>query len=442
MTRTRILGLTATALLFGLGTAVGLGACGSDGATGANGATGLTGVPGPAGPSGSSGATGAAGAPAPSATSGACTTPCHTFGGVVDQWKFSNHSHPQENEIGVGPCGNCHGIDGIQQRLAGVFISDPDAGAPTNVTHGHTEYKDSKGALAEISYGGATTVGQIHCATCHDFNPTTDPHVTGKYLAGQAPIRVPGGTSDFVMLEKTEPDGGPPTEVTGQSLSYGLGNTCIFCHKSRKDVSFYIGVKNPISSNHWGPHDGPQTDIFSGKGGYPFAGQTYGTSTHVTLANACVSCHMPPAAGNGNVPDHSMKPTVAVCKTCHTQYAGQTFDIQGGESIVIDALTELQGALNNAGLLTRSATAPYAALQPDELADHQFQDDLSRPGSGPAGANMVLDADTAGALYNYMIVARGAAFGVHNPTYTKQLLWDSIKKITGANPTSLPARPQ
>jgi hypothetical protein len=137
-----------------------------------------------------------------------------------------------------------------------------------------------------------------------------------------------------------------------------------------------------------------------------------------------------------------MQPTVAVCKTCHTQYAGQTFDIQGGESIVIDALVELQAALNAAGLLARSATAPYAALQPDELADHQFQDELARPGSGDGGANIVADADTAGALYDFMLVARGGAFGVHNPTYTKQLLWDSIKKIKGTNPTSLPARPQ
>jgi hypothetical protein len=436
MTRARLLGLTA--ILLGFGTAAGLGACGSDGAAGATGASGLTGVAGPAGVPGAAGPSGEAGAPVPGATSGACTTPCHTFGGVVDQWKFSNHSHPQENQIGVGPCGNCHGIDGIQQRLSGVYLSDPDAGAPTDVTHGHTEYKDSKGALVEINYGGATTVGQIHCSTCHDFNPTTDPHVTGKYLAGQAPIRVAGGITDYAILEKT--DGG--TVPAGQSLAYGLGNTCIFCHKSRKDVTFYIGATNTISSNRWGPHEGPQADIFSGKGGYQFAGQTYGTSTHVTLANACVSCHMPPNAGNGNVPDHSMKPTVAVCKTCHTQYAGQTFDIQGGESLVIDALVELQVALNGAGLLTRSATAPYAALQPDELADHQFQLDLARPGSGDGGANIVADADTAGALYDYILVARGGAFGVHNPTYTKQLLWDSIKKIKGTNPTSLPARPQ
>ena len=442
MNRKKILIFSAAASLVGALVVV---ACsnGNDGAPGAPGPAGSAGVPGPAGPAGTNGSNGDGGA-FTNAQSGACTTPCHTFGGVVDQWRLSNHNHPVESEIGVGPCGNCHGIDGIQLRLAGTVLSDPDAGTPpANVAHGHTEYKDSKGALAEINYAGTSTTGQVHCSTCHDFNPSTDPHVVGKYDAHQAPLRVPGGTSDFGVLEATRPDAGVlPTNPTGQQLAYGLGNTCIMCHKSRKDVSFYIGASNNISNTHWGPHEGPQADIFSGKGGYEYAGLTYGTSTHVTLQNACVSCHMQPVAGNSNVPDHSMEPKVTFCKTCHTQYAGQTFDIQGGQSLVIDALLELRTALNDAGYLTRSATSPYTAMSGDELTDHQFQLDLTRPASGPGGANLKPDAPTAGALYNYIIVARGGAFGVHNPTYVKQLLWDSIKQIKGSNPTSLPSRPQ
>jgi hypothetical protein len=421
-------------------TAAGLGACsGNDGANGQNGTNGPSGSPGPTGSPGVPGPPGEAGVAA--TQSGACTTPCHTFGGVVDQWRLSNHSHPQENQIGVGPCGNCHGIDGLQQRLADTYIVPPDAGPAGNVPHGHIEYLAPNGALSEINYGGATVVGQIHCSTCHDFNPTTDPHVTGSYLQGQAPIRVPGGVTDTVFLEKTP--GAGPTDSTGQALSYNVANTCVFCHKSRKDVSFYIKPTNAISSNRWGPHEGPQADVFSGKGGYEFpSAPGYGSSTHVTLANACVSCHMSPVEANSNVPDHSMKPKVAFCKTCHTQYAGQTFDIQGGRTIVTNALLELQAALNDAGLLTRSASAPYAALGADELTDQQFDLDLARPGSGDGGANIVADADTAGALYDYMLVARGRDLGVHNPTYTKQLLWDSIKKIKGSNPTSIAARPQ
>jgi hypothetical protein len=110
-------------------------------------------------------------------------------------------------------------------------------------------------------------------------------------------------------------------------------------------------------------------------------------------------------------------------------------------------LAELEASLNAAGLLTRSAAAPYAPLDDGDLTDGQFHLDLTRPGSAVGGGNLNLDAATAGALYNYLILARGKDLGVHNPTYTRQLLWDSIiqvnkyRQIAPPEPTSLPARP-
>src|SRR5262249_36963013 len=144
---------------------------------------------------------------------------------------------------------------------------------------------------------------------------------------------------------------------------------------------------NVLSSSRWGPHEGPQSDVYSGKGGYQFAGLAYSSSAHASLPDACVSCHMRPVPANSNVPDHTMKPTVAFCKTCHTAYTGTNFDIQGGRTLVGNALAELQAALNVAGMLTRSTAAPYAELSADELADRQFHLDLVRPGGGASGAN-------------------------------------------------------
>ncbi len=409
---------------------------------GKDGASGQDGAIGPTGPQGTPGAPGVEGKPGSvgdaGTLSGACTTPCHTFNGVVDQWRFSNHSHPQNNEIGGGSCGNCHALDGIEQRVAGKFTVTPDAGAASNVPKGHISYVAANGAVSEIGYGGASAIGRIHCSTCHEFTPTTDPHVTGRYVAGQAPIRVSAGVNETAYLEKSL-DGGVGV---GQPVSYKRGNLCVYCHKSRKDVSVYITASNAMSSSRWGPHAGPQTDVFSGKGGFHFTGQAYSSSAHTALADACVSCHMRPVASNSNVPDHTMKPQVAFCKTCHTAYTGTDFDIQGGRTIVKNALFELQAALDQAGLLTRAEAAPYGELTDDEKADGQFQLDLARPKSGPGGANLVVDAATAGALYNYFIVGRSKDLGVHNPTYTKQLLWDSIKQIKGVNPTSIPSRPQ
>jgi len=400
-----------------------VGACDGDTRVGETGAPGAPGVPGPPGPPGA-----AADATVPTENK-ACTNPCHTFNGVVDQWRLSGHSHPQESEVGGGACGNCHGIDGIENRVANRSVVAPGSPAPTNVDKGHLSYANGTGALSEISYAGATTIGKIHCSTCHRFDQTTDPHVIGSYTPGQAPIRVAGGPTDLAYVERTPAGGATPA---GQAVSFGAGNLCIFCHKSRKDVTFYITASNTLSTR-WGPHNGPQADLYTGKGGYSLAqaGETYGTATHTTIANGCVSCHMQPNAANGSVPDHTMKPKVAYCKTCHATYAGTDFDIDGGRSDVRKGLSELQGLLNTAGLLTRG-TGP---LDADALSDAQFNQDMVKSPGAP------VDASTAGALYNYLVIAKGKDLGVHNPRYAKQLLWDSIRFLKGSNPTFIPTRP-
>ena len=101
------------------------------------------------------------------------------------------------------------------------------------------------------------------------------------------------------------------------------------------------------------------------------------------------------------------------------------------------ALFELQKALNDAGYLTRGTVAPYPPLQPSELTDAHFELDKTRPGGGPDGGILHLTPDQAGAVYNYIIVARGGALGVHNPKYTKQLIFDSYVAIKGLPPTTL-----
>jgi hypothetical protein len=50
-------------------------------------------------------------------------------------------------------------------------------------------------------------------------------------------------------------------------------------------------------------------------------------------------------------------------------------------------------------------------------------------------------ADLAGALYNYLLLARGSAGGIHNPIYSRELIFDSVKAITGNPPASIPVRP-
>jgi hypothetical protein len=282
---------------------------------------------------------------------------------------------------------------------------------------------------------GASKVAQVGCVTCHAVTDATDPHRTGlPYTPGSFPLRVPSGATDEARIEKS-PD---TTAVTGTTASVGMSNTCIWCHRSRKDVTNYIGTMTPLNNTYWGPHEGPQADVYSGAGGYHYAGKSYGTSTHQQKLG-CVDCHMPEVATNAMSANHSFNPKVSACTSCHV--GATNFDINGGRSQTMAGLFELQKALNNAGYLTRATAAPYLPLATKELADGFFPLDKTRPGGGPDGGTIQLTADQAGALYDYFLVARDASLGAHNPKYTRQLIFDAYFAITGLPPTTI-IRPQ
>ena len=148
---------------------------------------------------------------------------------------------------------------------------------------------------------------------------------------------------------------------------------------------------------------------------------------------------MPSAASNGMSPNHSFYAQISACGSCHVGVT--TFDVSGGQSQIKASLFELQKAMNNAGYLTRSTAAPYQPLATSELADGAFATDKTRPGGGADGGTLHLPPDKAGAIYNYLLVARGGALGVHNPKYVKQLIFDCYVAVVGSPPTTL-ARPQ
>jgi hypothetical protein len=441
--------VVAVGILGALGALMAL-AAGCEGPTGPSGMTGPVGSAGQQGSSGTPGATGKTGATGTSATTSdggaaipvGCLSPCHGFGGVVDQWKASTHYSTFIKNLGGPeadtwtspgqPCGNCHAIDAIQQRVTNSVGIVGDGGV-ANLANGQMNYRNSTtGGVSEAAYTGTADLASVSCTTCHAVTPANDPHKTGAiWTPGSFPFQVASGKSDQAFIEKS-----PTTlAITGTSIgTLGTSNTCIFCHKSRKDVTSYITASNNITNTYWGPHEGPQSDVYSGQGGYHFSGRTYGTSTH-QVKLACVDCHMPKVTANAGVPDHTFNAQIVACTGCHS--GAKSFDINGGQSLLKSAMFELQAALNNlngAACLTRSTAAPYLPLQPSELADGHFELDTTRPGcnAGP------LTADQAGALYNYILVARGGALGVHNPKYTQQLVFDSYFTLTGNPPTSIP----
>jgi hypothetical protein len=373
-----------------------------------------------------------------------CLSPCHGFNGIVEQWKTSTHyaaaiANLNGGEVptwtGPGACGNCHAIDGLEIRLTGA-VGTKAGGVVANAKLGELGYHNpATNQLTDSTYTGQAKVAAVTCVTCHEVTDATDPHRTGvAYKDGSFPLRVPSGATDEAYIEKS-PD---TTAVTGSPAGkLGPANTCVYCHKSRKDVTNFISDSNKLTSAYWGPHEGPQSDIFSGKGGYHYANKTYGSSTHQQKL-VCIDCHMPTVSSNSDAPNHSFYAQISSCQSCHKNTT--TFDMSGGQSAVALALTELEKALSDAGYITRATSAPYAPLSASQLADGNFALDVARPDGAPDGGTPNLTADQAGALYNYFIVARGGALGVHNPKYVRQLIYDSFVAVTGKPPKSL-ARP-
>jgi hypothetical protein len=379
-----------------------------------------------------------------------CLSPCHGFNGVVAQFQTSVHyteylvnvssATPEALWTETGEaCGNCHAIDGLQQRVTGNVGTIDDAGV-VNLASGELQYRaPTTGALSSATYLGSATVAEVYCTTCHLVTNADDPHITGiPWTPGSFPLMVSedGGSINIERSPSTAAVTG--TQASGPSGGdFGPGSTCMWCHRSRVDVTNYLtATGNVITSVNWGPHEGPQADLFTGKGGYQYANQTYGEATHEQKLS-CVDCHMVNVADNSNVPDHSFNPSLSACLSCH---AGATsFDINGFESNVQAALTQIETWFNTQGLLTRATAAPYTPLTAAELGDGNWAQDLPVPGGTVEGG--LLAQGQAGALYNYILVARGGAFGVHNPKYIAEILYDSYFALSGLPRSAFPSRP-
>lgn len=446
-------------LLLGVAVALALFGCagddGKDGAAGPPGAKGEKGDTGPQGPKGAqgdqgdkgdqgdqgekgdpgtSGAAGDSGTLPAGTLNASCMKPCHTFAGIVEQWKTSRHyatyisnlgGEEVDSWTGAKSCGNCHAADGLELRISGDVTHSGSATGPVGLSHGQLNYASSSG-IKEIVYAGQATVAVVGCGTCHDNSAAHDPHLTGAdYKAGSFPLREPVGDTEYSIIEKSSAIGSSDGTKAG---NYREGNACIWCHKSRKDVTNYIpttSVDISITSTTWGPHEGPDGDVYSGQGGYHYPSKSYGNSSHQNFKKGCVQCHMPPVAENGGIGNHSFYPQLSACVGCHKE--ATNFDVNGGQSKIKVRLQSLRKALNDKYLLTRNGTTQLSA---DDLKSEDFELDESLPKSAVQARPAILPP-VAGALYNYFVIARGSGLGVHNPKYTEQILYDSIEAVGG-----------
>ncbi|MHC4329683.1 MAG: hypothetical protein ACYSWW_16340, partial [Planctomycetota bacterium] len=170
----------------------------------------------------------------------------------------------------------------------------------------------------------------------------------------------------------------------------GKGNLCANCHQPRRAIAAADPNDNiAVTSTHWGPHHGPQSAMLLGLGG---AGEVVGKPSFHTkmVADTCVTCHIGPDM------DHSFVAN-AGCAECH----GEDFDNDSKQAEVEALIVQLHDLLEAKGLYHDGH--PVVGIYPAAQAE---------------------------ALWNYIFIAiEDASLGVHNPSYTRDLLNASIAAL-------------
>ncbi len=183
----------------------------------------------------------------------------------------------------------------------------------------------------------------------------------------------------------------------GTVIDYGDGsNTCINCHQPRRTGPTDDGAGMfRVTSSHWGPHHGPQSTLLEGIQGMLIAGtEAYpgvASAAHRT-GSTCVSCHMgePTDSSNGL---HTWVPTENACITCHPNGSPSKSFLDGD-------MATLAGLLETVGIVHEGHPVP--------------------------GTYTLQEAEAA---WNYLFILEDASKGVHNPTYAKALIKNSIQAL-------------
>jgi hypothetical protein len=240
-----------------------------------------------------------------------------------------------------------------------------------------------------------------------------------------------------------DPHGGPDHQlrkgpVAGDTLANGYrytnvgkGEVCMNCHKARRNVNTYTLTR--VTNANWGPHYSGESDIYQGQNAATFGGAPYQSTAHNEfLVNSCVKCHMPPTdtsiANRDKVGGHTMKlhneetdfDYLASCQSCHF---GKTrfdqfiapFDYDGDGNIE-PWVDEVDGCKKN----LRMALPPAGV---DSIAWQLIAADSN---------NVTLRQ----AYFNYQLVDKGSARGMHNPKYAVDVLIRSRQVITGIIPSA------
>jgi nitrate/TMAO reductase-like tetraheme cytochrome c subunit len=261
------------------------------------------------------------------------------------------------------------------------------------------------------------------CATCHTsqgfigfHDGSYDPSAAGAAISNPNPPNC--YTCHNVHATYTEADwaltitGTVAMFNTTQTPDFGKGSQCASCHQGREVSPFPAegGEQITISDIRYGVHHGPQANVIKGTGLFE-PGTGYVNDPHSTITNTCVTCHMAEAYGT-QAGGHTMylgydlhgttELNTAGCVSCHPDIDAMLVNTGALQAEVAAMLAELKGKLDVMGAMNAGSDNSVAGTYPPEVA---------------------------GAVLNYKAITEDRSLGVHNPSYVKILLQNTIDAL-------------
>ncbi len=300
------------------------------------------------------------------ATCGQCHSNDQVMFAKTNQWAHSTHANGGNYERNSGDCAICHTSQGfLGYNVAGTY--DPEA----------------EGAFI-------SNPNPPNCYTCHDIH--------NAYTAADYALTL----TDPAMLRNTG----------DQTFDFGTANLCANCHQGRTVSPFPVagGDDIEVTSSRYGVHHGPQANTIAGMGLWE-PGAPYPAHPHSNISNTCTQCHMAEPYGaqagghtmNVGYEYHgAMELLTSGCIECHTDEESLITKTEELQTEISGLLVDLKLLLDAAGITADGS-------------------DSSIPGT--------YAPEVAGACLNYKALTEDRSLGVHNPTYIKKVLENSIAAL-------------
>lgn len=350
------------------------------------------------GPQGPAGAVGPAGPEGPAGTAGAdAELTCLECHGIENMetitFQFSASQHKAGDVAvdyagGRGSCAECHSHEGYLEWAAtgdvANDISNPQAWECKTCHNIHTTFEATDYAFragGDVTLVDGTEVAGENNNTCMNCHKSRR-EITAYDNATEDKTYVRKFTGDDIAVYTTAAFGPAGSAVLDQT---GTTDTLV--------VTFDVPVATHayISSTHAGPHHGPQADVWAGANG---SGVVTDGAMFAGHSAGCVACHMGPASG------HSFQIKEANCAVCH-----QTDKLPAGDAIA----TRLE-----------AVALKLAAIHAIHIDDSWESGDPLYGSVHPVYASLTKAQFKA--WWDFTLVLEDRSKGAHNPVYIADLL--------------------